>query len=396
MSGRLAENVVRFVDVLRRAGLSIGSAQTLDALAALAAIDMTRRDEFYWALHAVLVKRRDQHALFDLAFRIVFRDPLGLEAAMAMLLPRMQQRSDLRPPGTRRLSEAVTPPSPPRPPERVEVEPALVQLTPSDVEVLRTRDFEQMSADEIARAQALIRELPLTRLAIPSRRLAIARRGERLALRATLRASLRGGGQGLVLRFQQRTTRPPALVVLCDISGSMERYARVLLHFVHTLMRDRDRVHAFVFGTQLTPVSRELGARDVDQALFAVGHKATDWSGGTKIASALRAFNRRWARRLLASGAIVLLVTDGLERDEHADLAFEADRLHRSCRRLIWLNPLLRYAGFEARAAGIRALLPHVDEHRPCHNLESLEGLVTALSTTPRETGRRLAARKLS
>jgi uncharacterized protein with von Willebrand factor type A (vWA) domain len=267
-----------------------------------------------------------------------------------------------------------------REPERVEE--TVVPLVASDVEVLRTRDFEQMSADEIARAKVLIAKLSLARREIPTRRFGVARRGHRLAMRATLRASLRGGGQGLVLRFTRRKTRRPTLVVLCDISGSMERYARVLLHFVHTLMTDRDRVFAFLFGTQLTPVSRELSSRDVDLALAKVGQKATDWSGGTRIATSLAEFNRVWGRRLLASGAFVLLISDGLDRDDTAGLAFEMDRLHRSCRRLIWLNPLLRYAGFEPRAAGIRAMLPHVDEHRPCHNLASLESLVAALATT--------------
>jgi uncharacterized protein with von Willebrand factor type A (vWA) domain len=252
------------------------------------------------------------------------------------------------------------------------------------VEVLRTRDFEQMSASEIERAKRLIAELTLAQREFPTRRFADAKRGTRLALRATLRASLRGGGRGLVLRFRRRKTRAPVLVVLCDISGSMERYARVLLHFVHALSSQRDRVYAFLFGTRLTPVSRELAAKDVDVALAKVGKKATDWSGGTRIAASLAEFNRRWARRLLPSGAIVLLVTDGLEvggaRTEGRGLAFEMDRLHRSCRRLVWLNPLLRYAGFEPRAAGIRAMLPHVDEHRPCHDLASLEALAAALS----------------
>ncbi|MFO0749202.1 MAG: VWA domain-containing protein [Myxococcota bacterium] len=250
---------------------------------------------------------------------------------------------------------------------------------PSDAEVLRTRDFEQMSAAEVERAKAAIARLRLARMELPTRRFGVARRGARLALRATLRASLRGGGRGLELRFLRRRTRRPTLVVLCDISGSMERYARILLHFVHALTNDRDRVFAFLFGTHLTPVSRELSAKDVDLALARVGKKATDWSGGTRIATSIGEFNRRWARRLLAPGAVVLLISDGLDRDDGKGLAFEMDRLHRSCRRLIWLNLLLRFAGFEPRAAGIKAMLPYVDEHRPCHDLRSLEALVAAL-----------------
>lgn len=378
--GAIADNVVHFVRLLRAAGLPLGTAQALDATAALAAIELGRRDEVYWALHAVLVKRREQHEVFDLAFRLFFRDPMGAEAALSLLLPRLEARSQARQAGARRLAEAQ--PSWPRERRHEPREEALVRVAPSDVEVLRTRDFEQMSVAEVEQAKALIARLALARREIPTRRFASARRGSRLALRATLRASLRGGGQGVALRFLQRKSRLPTLVVLCDISGSMERYARVLLHFVHVLSGARDRVYAFLFGTRLTPVSRELRARDVDVALARVGAKATDWSGGTRIATSLAEFNRRWARRLLAPGAIVLLITDGLERapnDDVSALAFETDRLHRSCRRLIWLNPLLRFAGFEPKAAGVRAMLPHVDEHRPCHDLRSLEALIRAL-----------------
>ena len=379
--GELMGNVVRFVRLLRGAGLAIGTAQALDATSALAAIDLGHRSEVYWALHAVLVKRREHHEVFDLAFRLFFRDPMGAEAAMSLLLPRLEARSQARQAASRRLSEAHPGLQRERKHEAPKETP--VALAPSDLEVLRTRDFELMSAAEVEQARALIGRLALVHREIPTRRFAIARRGTRLALRATSRASLRGGGEGLVLRFLRKKTRRPALIVLCDISGSMERYARVLLHFVHALTNHRDRVYAFLFGTRLTPVSRELSARDVDVALARVGKKASDWSGGTRIAASLAEFNRRWARRLLAQGAIVLLITDGLETakdDDARSLAFEMDRLHRSCRRLIWLNPLLRFSGFEPRAAGIRAMLPHVDEHRACHDLASLEALIGALA----------------
>jgi uncharacterized protein len=182
--------------------------------------------------------------------------------------------------------------------------------------------------------------------------------------------------------------------VLCDVSGSMGRYSEMLLHFLHALLAARSRAHAFLFATRLTPVTRLLRRRDPDEALARCGRQVVDWAGGTRLRSCLRQFNRAWSRRVLGHGAVVLLVTDGLDRDPEPGLAAEADRLHRSCRRLVWLNPLLRWQGFEPRAAGVRALLPHVDEHRPVHNLDSLEALarVLAAPAPPRRQPPALAA----
>jgi uncharacterized protein with von Willebrand factor type A (vWA) domain len=248
-------------------------------------------------------------------------------------------------------------------------------------------DFEKMSLEELARAKAAIARLRLPVQDVPTRRFAPDRRGARADLRATLRAALRSGGL-IELKRRSRRRRPPPLVVLCDISGSMSRYSRIFLHFMHSVTNDRDRVYTFVFGTRLTNITRYLRHRDVDLALDRVAEAVTDWSGGTRIGHALCEFNRLWSRRLLGQGAIVLLITDGLDRDAGAGLAHEMDRLHRSCRRLIWLNPLLRYEGFEPRSLGMKAMMPYVDEFRPVHNLESLETLIEVLSapTTRRGT----------
>ena len=197
-------------------------------------------------------------------------------------------------------------------------------------------------------------------------------RGARADMRATLRAALRSGGL-IELKRKSRRTPPAAARRLCDISGSMSRYSRVFLHFMHAITNDRDRVFTFVFGTRLTNITRYLRYRDVDLALDRVAEAVDDWSGGTRIGHCLAEFNRLWSRRVLGQGAVVLLITDGLDRDAGTGLAHEMDRLHRSCRRLIWLNPLLRYEGFEPRSLGMRAMLPYVDEFRPVHNLESLE-----------------------
>jgi uncharacterized protein with von Willebrand factor type A (vWA) domain len=236
-----------------------------------------------------------------------------------------------------------------------------------------------MSLEELARAKAAIARMRLPINDLPTRRFGPDKHGARADMRATLRAALRSGGI-LELRRKSPRTRPPPLVVLCDISGSMSRYSRVFLHFMHSITNDRDRVFTFVFGTRLTNITRYLRYRDVDIALDRVAEVVADWSGGTRIGQSIGEFNRLWSRRVLGQGAVVMLITDGLDRDAGTGLAAQMDRLHRSCRRVIWLNPLLRYEGFEPRSLGMKAMLPYVDDFRPVHNLESLESLVDVIS----------------
>jgi uncharacterized protein with von Willebrand factor type A (vWA) domain len=386
---QLADNVVRFTRILRAAGLPAGTGRVLEALRAVEAVGVSSRAGVYHALRAVLVSRRAERELFDEAFRAFFRAPELVDPALAGLLSQVQVPIEERKGMTRRLAEAMgVPPLKElvQPVERVEFD---MSLTWSDRETLRKKDFEQMSAEELARTRAAVARLRLPIPEVPIRRFRPDAAGARIDLRATLRAASRGGFGQLDLRWRTRQRRPPPIVCLCDISGSMERYTRVLLGFVHALTNDRHRVFTFLFGTRLTDVTRHLRRRDVDVALTRVSKAVVDWGGGTRIGATLGEFNRRWARRVL-SGAVVLLITDGLDRDGGAGLARQMERLHKSCRRLIWLNPLLRYAGFEPRAAGIRAILPHVDEHRPVHNLESLEQLISALGgrTTDGRSGR--------
>ena len=271
-----------------------------------------------------------------------------------------------------------------RKPPQLEVD---ARLTVSDREVLQKKDFAQMTAAEIAAAKDAIKRLVLSIDEVKTRRLAPHRHGHLVDIRRTLRASLKAGGAVIDLKYLGPRTKSPPIVALLDISGSMSQYTRLFLHFLHAVTDARKRVHTFLFGTRLTNVTRALKAKDPDEALAAVGANVADWSGGTRIATSLRAFNKLWARRVLTEGAIVLLITDGLERDPDDRLAFEIDRLHRSCRRLIWLNPLLRFSGFEAKAKGIRTMVPHVDELRPIHNLESIADLVRALSATDGRAG---------
>jgi len=231
-----------------------------------------------------------------------------------------------------------------------------------------------------ARKGLLIARLRLPFPEMPTRRTVAADRGTKVDLRATLRAMASARGTVVPLAWRKRRRRRPPLVVLCDISGSMDRYSRMLLFFMHAITNDRDRVHVLLFGTRLTNITRHLRQRDVDVAIARVSASVTDWAGGTRIGACLAEFNRRWSRRLLGQGAIVMLITDGLDSDVGDGLSQEMDRLHKSCRRLIWLNPLLRYEGFEARPAGIRAMLPYVDEFLPVHNLESLMQLANVFA----------------
>ncbi len=389
--GRFALNVMQFCRLLRAAGLPVGPGRTLAAIEAIATVGIGSRQDLYWALHAALVSRRDQKPIFDQAFHLFWRNPDLLKRAMQLFLPQIDQgRRDEGEPVNRRLAEALAEGRPPEPgrgeaPEDAG-EPEFeidATLTFSEKEKLQTKDFEQMSREEIARAKAAMARLALPLREITTRRWRVEPHGRRVDMRASMRR-LRGGAAGIALVRRERRRRPPPIVVLCDISGSMSRYSRVLLHFLHALTTDRDRVFSFVFGTRLTNVTRALRRRDVDDALARVGGAASDWGGGTRIGACLAEFNRLWGRRVLAQGAVVLLITDGLDRDAGAALAPEIERLHRSCRRLIWLNPLLRWEGYAPKSSGARALIPHVDELRPVHNLDSLEGLVEALGSGPR------------
>ena len=377
-SGRLAENIVYFARALRAAGIPVGPGAVLDALEALRVAGIGTRDDFYWTLHAVFVKRHEHSVLFDQAFRIFFRRRGYIDQLLAMMLPQTPAGPQQAPQaGATRVHEALFAGLDDKLKKDRDVE-LDARLTVSDREVLQQKDFAQMTTAEIAGAKDAMKRLVLPLAELRTRRLTPHPRGHLIDIRRTLRASMKGGGDFIDLRFIGPKTRPPPLVALLDISGSMSQYSRIFLHFLHALTDARKRVSTFLFGTRLTNVTRALRERDRDDALAACSAAVPDWSGGTRIASSLRAFNRLWARRVLAQGAVVLLITDGLERDADETLAFEMDRLHRSCRRLIWLNPLLRFEGFEARARGIKAMLPHVDEMRPIHSLESMAGLVAA------------------
>ncbi|MBD3678916.1 MAG: VWA domain-containing protein [Rhodobacteraceae bacterium] len=391
--GKLTHNIVHFARALRKAGLPVGPGRVIDAIRAVEAAGFSEKADFYHTLAACFVSRPEHRTVFHQVFRLYWRDPRYLEHMMSMMLPAIRGVQEERAANAaeKRAAEALldgidTPPPQPEGGEgeeetKIEID---ASRTMSTEERLRTLDFEQMSTAEVAEAKRAIARLELPVRPLKSRRTAADLRGERIDWRGTLRGSMRTGGEIHRLALRSRRERWPNLVALCDISGSMSDYSRMVLHFLHAVANQKGagwaRVHAFTFGTRLTNITRHLAARDVDAALKAAGAEAQDWQGGTRIGACLRDFNRDWSRRVMGQGAVVLLISDGLDRDAPEALAREMERLHLSARRVIWVNPLLRWEGFAPKAGGIRAMLPHVDSFRAGHNIASLEALAQAIS----------------
>ncbi len=388
---KLAGNITHFARALRRAGLPIGPGRVIDAIRAVEAAGFTEKRDFYWTLHACFVNRPEHRRVFAQLFRLYWRDPRYMEHMMAAMLPAVRGVQEDRPAqaAEKRAAEALLDGAEAPQSEEADTpdEDALVEvdasLTMSNKERLRSLDFEQMSLAEMAEAKRMLAKLALPVKPLPSRRAMAATHG-RIDTARSLRAALRRGGEMERLAFKTPRPRYPNLVVLCDISGSMSQYSRVILHFLHAVSNTKGagwaKVHAFTFGTRLTNITRHLATRDVDAALAAAGAEAQDWEGGTRIGASIEAFNRDWSRRVMGQGAVVLLITDGLDRDTPEDLARHMQRLHLTARRVIWLNPLLRWDGFAPKAAGIRAMLPHVDSFRAGHSIASLEELAAVIS----------------
>ena len=364
--------------------MPIGPAKVLEAVEAVMAAGVANVKTLYWTLHAVFVTRPAERDIFAQTFHLFWRDPGYISQLLSVMTPKarggQQRPADAM---ARRLADSLflnreTP---------YAVEREELQLdargTASDLEVLAAKDFEQMTAAELHTARRVIADMAVALAEIRTRRFAAATHGagERLDLRRMLRAFGHHGTEIMLPLFKARRWRRPPLVVLCDISGSMDAYARPLLHFLYGLINARERVHAFLFGTRLTNVTRILAGRDPDAAIAKVSRNSGgDWSGGTRIGESLATFNRLWARRVLGQNATVLLITDGLDRSGGEGIAAAARSLRASCRRLIWLNPLLRYDAYAPLASGARELAAHVSELRPCHNLKSVAGLAAALA----------------
>lgn len=399
MGGELLGNVLLFGRVLRGLGLDAGPGRMLDLVRALEFVSIGSRAQFQDAVRCLLVHRREDLDRFDEAFALFWRKPAQGETSMDLSAlgerrrfrqPRFAPpplRGDRQPPPEGRENAPESP------------DPPVLQptLTWSAREVLRQKDFSEMTAEETSQVERLIHSIVWNPADRRSRRRRPGAAGV-ADLRRTLRQNLRYGGEILEWARREPVSKPRPLVVLADISGSMERYTRLFLFFLYGLARGLDRrVEAFLFGTRLTRVTRELSGRDPSHALAEVSRAVPDWSGGTRIGESLKAFNFRWSRRVLSGGAIVLVISDGWDRGETDLLASEMARLQRSCHRLIWLNPLLGSPDYEPLTRGIRAALPFVDDFLPVHNLASLEDLSHRLEAIPRSRpGRRQQARPIA
>ncbi|HLJ65740.1 MAG TPA: VWA domain-containing protein [Chloroflexota bacterium] len=386
----LLQNLLGFVRLLRGVGLRVTTGQLIELASALELIRIRDREDFKSAARCVLVNRHDDLALFDRAFDLFWRawsqpdadrtlDGLvetltrevaspGPSAAAAGGQARSRQTAIGRSPLLAGESEG----------EGADA-PAVLAIYSAD-EVLRHKDFARLSGPELADARRFLAEMRWSLIRRRSLRTAAARRGRRLDARRSLRRSLARGGELTDLAWQGPKLKRRHLVVLCDISGSMERYTQILLHFLHSVESSAGRSEVFVFGTRLTRITPALRRRDPDGALAAVAHQVKDWSGGTRIGESLHTFNRHWARRVLGHGAIVIVISDGWDRGDPDLLAREMERLQRASYRLIWLNPLLGGAGYQPLTQGIRAALPYVDDFLPVHNLASLEALAVLLN----------------
>ena len=368
----LMANVARFGRILRRAGLDADSGQTAIFLRALVLLGFERRADVRAAGRAIFARRREEIRIYEAAFDLFWRRRTGGDVSHR--LPRLRQDEPRERPADPADDEAATAGTD-------ELLSAVRPTAATALEELRTADFGALTAAEARDAQAMLDALRPRLPLRPARRNRVARRGQRPAARVMLRRAMSTGGEAIRWRWLRHTRRPRPIVLICDISGSMERYSRFMLRFAHALQRSGAPLEVFVFGTRLTRITRQLRTRSPDAALRRVATKVIDWSGGTRIGESLRELNRRWVRRTVRSGAVVLLVSDGWERGDPALLAREMATLRRSCHRLLWIDPLAARPGFEPSTVGLRAALPHVDELVPAASVASLQELAARLTT---------------
>jgi uncharacterized protein with von Willebrand factor type A (vWA) domain len=376
--GKLLRNCVLFGRLLRSVGVEVTPTQMVDLVDSLQHVDIGSRRDFKYSARAVLVNRREHLELFDQAFDLFWqaRDQDELASLDLGLFIRKQEQPQ------QEIVQTITPADKANGQEPPSDETQMDRtFTYSNVELLRQKDFAKLTEHELAQLKQLMLKTEWNLAERRTRRTERAARGDYVDLRNTFRQNLRHGGEPLRLQRRNRRHKKRPFVVICDISGSMERYSRVLLQFIYAITTELDRVEAFVFSTRLTRITRQLKRRDVDSALDEAATVIHDWAGGTRIGESIKSFNYEWARRVLGQGAIVLLISDGWDRGDVALLSREMDRLHRSCHQLIWLNPLLGAANYEPLVRGIQAALPHIDHFMPVHNLASLEQLAQLLES---------------
>lgn len=386
-TGQLSQHLRHFIAALRRAGLKIGPAALVDALVVMREVGLARKDDLREALACVLLRRHEDRALFDQAFRLYWRDPQYFQRLLDLILPDEEplgSQAQDNPAAAERLAQrlAAEAGEDSEPSQSFEIEIDL-STTSSSMDRLRSRDFETMSREELGEVRRAIEMLAQRPHMMTTRRWQAGANSGPIDMRRALQSQGRRFMADASLPRRRRQQRPPPLVMLLDISGSMAQYSRVMLLFAHALAQNPQAaasLHVFTLGTRLTNVSRAFRHKDMDQSLAEVARLVPDWEGGTRLGSALALFNRLWARRVLGSGARCLLITDGLERDDLELMEAQIQRLSRLSHRLLWLNPLLCWDGYQPLASGARILDRHVDERLPIHNLLSLEALAAALS----------------
>jgi uncharacterized protein with von Willebrand factor type A (vWA) domain len=364
-------NLLYFTDALRRAGLSISLNQIIDLSQALTLIDIGDRTQVYYAMRGLLVHRQEELLLFDQIFNLFWRSPRQARVAKGQKTP-LAPRHNV--PERKRLN-IVTLMAEKARANAPEVEAADKAGSFSPTEILQNKEFSAMTPDELVNIQKLIRSMQWQVSRRQTRRYRPDRGGEQLDLRRVMRSCAKYGGAPLHLAWNTRKVKPRPVVILADISGSMEKYTRLLLQFYYSLVRGLGNVECFVFGTRLTRITPHLRLKNIDRALSEAAREVADWAGGTRIGGSLRRFNREWSRRVLRRGAIVLIISDGWERGDVSLLRREMAYLQRRCHRLIWLNPLLGKAAYQPLVEGMAAALPFIDDFLPIHNLQSLEVL---------------------
>lgn len=374
--GHLMSHVLAFVHLLRSTGIKVSTEQTLDLARALEYVPMTARADFRATACCTLICRREDLPVFDAAFEFYWRSQSGFDPLMMAIPVVKVPPKPLRLPRRPRQQGAGQQDS-----EEEREEKVGFTLTFTAAETLRTKDFGSFSYEEVQSCKELLRNLEWRIEPRRTRRRRPTSRAGSIDMRRLMRRNLRYGGDPLELTYREPRQRQRPLVVLCDISGSMDRYSRILLQFVHTISNGLRDVEAFVFGTRLTRITRLLRERDIDEAIAAVSKQVVDWSGGTRIGDAIKQFNYSWARRVLGRGPVVMVISDGWDRGDPQVLGREMARLQRSCHRLIWLNPLLGNPRYQPLTQGIQAALPYVDDFLPVHNLLSLEQLGAKLAT---------------
>jgi len=395
---KLDQNIMLFVRLLRRIGLPVGPASMVGAVDAVMTVGVANKSIFYHGLASCLIKRPEDRKLFDQAFHLFWQNPKFMERVRDLLLPQIKVPgldTDDAEDMLRRLSDVLADRSPPQAGDETKIE-IDASATASDRAVLQSKDFEMMSGDELRAAMAAIAGLTPRLPQRRARRWRPSQNRGQVAIRSALQSASRQFGMVLP-HFRTRQTKPRPLVILCDISGSMEQYSRVMLHFIHALTQRHPAVTSFLFGTQLTNITRQMRHRDGDEAVQLVSKLVADWSGGTLIGSNLALFNRQWSRRVLAQGATVMLITDGLDCTPDGDVSalemldFEMERLHKSAYNLMWLNPLLRFDGFAPKSRSIQTMLPHVDDFVPMHSLQSISDIVNGLQMVGKRRSHKLS-----